>query len=51
MKSLIGFGRLPHGTPDRVSFSRALRGPAGAEVAIVAQHDRAGTERTSLRLQ
>ena len=51
MKSLIGFGRLPHGTPDRVSFGWTLRGPVGAEVALVAQHDRAGTVRTSLRLQ
>ena len=51
LKTLIGFGRAPHGTPDRVNFQWYLSGPVGAEIGLTASHDRAGTVRTTLRLQ
>ena len=50
LKTLIGFGRQPHGTSDRVSFEWFVSGPEGAEIALTARHDRAGTVRTTLRL-
>lgn len=48
--TLIGFGRQPHGTSDRVSFHWLVAAPAGAEIGLTARHDRAGTVRTVLRL-
>jgi murein tripeptide amidase MpaA len=50
LKSLIGFGRTPHGTPDRVGFEWHVRAPEGAEIGLAARHDRAGTVRTTLLL-
>jgi murein tripeptide amidase MpaA len=50
LKTLIGFGRQPHGTPDRVSFEWWLHGPEGAEIQLTARHDRAGTVRTVIEL-
>jgi murein tripeptide amidase MpaA len=50
LASLVGFGRQPHGTPDRVSFEWWVSGPEGAEIALTARHDRAGTVRTSVKL-
>jgi murein tripeptide amidase MpaA len=51
LKSLIGFGRQPHGTSDRVGFEWTVRGPEGAEIALTARHDRAGTVRATARLE
>lgn len=50
LKTLIGFGRSLSATPDRARFEWHVRGPAGAEVAVTAQHDRAGTVRVAVKL-
>jgi murein tripeptide amidase MpaA len=50
LKSLMDFARTPNATPDRVKFEWFVRGTEGAQITVTAQHDRAGTVRTTLRL-
>lgn len=45
------FGWTADPTSDRAKFEWTVRAPAGAEVTLAAKHDRAGTVRTTLRLE